>query len=146
MAGEEVSIFSDLVGAAGDLFGGASSSRGNVNSEQTSTTTLSGVASDFLEISDEAIDKIIADILSSESGLGAIFNEENAAGIFNGSVAKQAAGNLIAEVTGEIAKLRAKRVQTQDQDQTTEASGSQQTTGNTEEDGLFESIGNALGF
>jgi len=67
-----------------------------------------------LEIDEEGVEKILADILGSEQGLASIFAKENVAGIFDSSVAAQASGDLIANLAGEIAKLQAKKVETRD--------------------------------
>lgn len=74
-------------------------------------------ATDRLKIDQAGIDKIIADVLgASGSGLAAIFAGEKTAGIFDSSVAAQAAGDLAANVVGEIAKLTAERVQTEEEE------------------------------
>ena len=113
--------FTDLLGGVETLFGSerSGSTTGTARSETT------GEARDRLEISDEAIDKIVSDILSGPEGLASIFAGEQAAGVFNTSVAAQAAGDLTAKITGEIAKLRAERVRTQTQ--TTEQEQATQT-------------------
>jgi hypothetical protein len=63
-----------------------------------------------LEISDEAVDKIIGDVLGGADGLASIFAGEQNAGVFDSSVAAQAAGDLAANLVGEIAKLKAEKV------------------------------------
>ncbi len=110
--------FNDLLGGLETLFGGTKKSfiKGNATSE--STSNISGENRDRLDISDEAIDKIVSDILSGPDGLASIFGGEQTAGIFNSSVAAEAAGNLTSKITGEIAKLRAERIQTENKTQT----------------------------
>lgn len=81
----------------------------------TSTTT------EGLDISQEAVDKITKDLLGSTNGLASIFGGEQNAGIFNSSVAAQAAGDLSANIVGEIAKLKAKKVSTTDMEEETES-------------------------
>ena len=112
--------FTDLLGGIETLFGSetSGSSSGTAKSVSEATAEISGEARDRLEISDEAIDKIVSDILSGPEGLASIFAGEQAAGVFNTSVAAQAAGDLTAKITGEIAKLRAERVQTEKREQT----------------------------
>jgi hypothetical protein len=101
-----------VVGIAGDLFGtsGKESGKSSTFSELNATTT--GETRERLEISDEAIDKIIGDVLGGVDGLASIFAGEQNAGIYNSSVANQAAGDLTANIVGEIAKLRAEKVGT----------------------------------
>lgn len=67
-----------------------------------------------LDISQEGIDKIIADVLGGADGLAEIFAEENVAGIFDTSVAAQAAGDLATKLAGEIARLTAANVITEE--------------------------------
>lgn len=118
--------FSAFKGGFTDLLKGAEILRGTTNTiagNQTSgsrseaTANISGEARDRLEISDEAINKIVNDILSGPEGLASIFGGEQVAGIFDSSVAAQAAGDLTAKISGEIAKLRAERVQTENRTQ-----------------------------
>ena len=85
-------------------------SKSTSNSEKTQATSSSGTQTESLEISDEAVDQIIADVLGGADGLASIFSGEQNAGIFNSSVSAQAAGDLSAKLVGEIAKLRAKKV------------------------------------
>ena len=112
--------FSNLLGGVEKLFGGSTSgaSSGTASSISEAEATISGENRDRLEISDEAIDKIVSDILSGPEGLASIFAGEQNAGIFDSSVAAQAAGDLASKITGEIAKLRAERVQTENRTQT----------------------------
>ncbi len=60
-----------------------------------------------LDISQEAIEKIISDVLGGAGGLAEIFQGEQTAGIFDSSVAAQAAGDLAAKLAGEIARITA---------------------------------------
>lgn len=69
-----------------------------------------------LDISQEGLDKIVADILGGEQGLAEVFSEENIAGIFDTTVGAQAAGDLITNLAGELAKLTAKEVVTEEED------------------------------
>jgi len=112
--------FTDLLAGVETLFGSEQSgtTKGTASSRSEATADVSGEARDRLEISDEAIDKIVSDILSGPEGLASIFAGEQTAGVFNTSVAAQAAGDLTAKITGEIAKLRAERVQTEKRTQT----------------------------
>lgn len=102
------------------LFGKESSQtvKQTASSRSEATAEFSGEARDRLDISDEAIDKIVSDILSGPEGLASIFGGEQVAGIFDSSVAAQAAGDLTSKIVGEIAKLRAERVQTEKREQT----------------------------
>lgn len=118
--GSAIGMFSDLLDIGEKLFGseqsGTSISSGSSSSQ--ATAEFSGRSTDRLDISDEAIDKIISDILAGPEGLASIFGGEQNSGIFDSSVAAQAAGDLTAKITGEIAKLRAERIQTEDRTQT----------------------------
>lgn len=124
MAGETLSGIgagiSSILGPIETLFGNENSgtSIGTASSITNAEANVSGESRERLEISDEAIDKIVSDILSGPDGLASIFGGEQNAGIFDSSVAAQAAGDLTAKISGEIAKLRAERIQTENKTQT----------------------------
>lgn len=101
MAGEKGS-FSDLTGALGDIIGG--SSKGSGSSFEKTT------GSERLILQEEAIKKIIEDVLGGADGLASIFSTEQVSGIFDSSVAAQAAGDLAAKLVGEIALLTGEKV------------------------------------
>ena len=142
--------FSDIVGSIGGLFGTSQSQSGSSSGEAHSKTTanLTGESRSRLEISDEAIDKIVADILSGPEGLAEIFSGENVAGIFNSTVATLQASDLVSNIVGEIAKLRAEKVDTVDQTQTsvTDQTQSQQTKTKSKDEGVLSGIGDFFGF
>jgi hypothetical protein len=62
------------------------------------------------QISQEAVDKIVYDILSSDQGLAALATSENASGGFGSSTKTLMAQDLVAKITGEIGKITAKDV------------------------------------
>ncbi len=134
--------FTNLITGLEGIFG--TDQNVNVQSRGSSRTeaTLAGENRDRLDISDEAIDKIVTDILKGPDGLASIFAGEQNAGVFNSSVAAQAAGDLTAKISGEIAKLRAERVQTENrtQVQTEEQEFEQQTKKKESKDGLLRQI------
>lgn len=122
--------FGDITGALGDLFGQQSGQE----EIKTGTEVKAGTVTEGLDISDEGVSKIISDLLSSEQGLASIFSEENVAGIYDSSVAKQASGDLMANIAGEIAKLKAKKVTTTDESTET----AEETAIDTSKEGLLE--------
>ncbi len=129
-----VSAAQGVVNILGDLFGGTISESGIKKSEARGTTRES------LEISDEAIEKIIADVLGGAEGLASIFAGEQTAGIFSSTVSAQAAGDLASKLAGEIAKLRA--VKTTEVEQ----AGIQITEKKERDEGLLSGIGEFFGF
>lgn len=133
-AKDTAAAFSSVVGTIGDIFGGTISEAGTVTSE------AKGLTRESLEISDEAIEKIIADVLGGAEGLASIFSTEQTAGIFDSTVAAQAAGDLTSKIIGEIAKLRA--VKTTE----TEQAGTQVTEKDVEDEGILSGIGDFFGF
>jgi len=148
MAGD-IEAIESIIGITESLIGGGTTkSSSNTNASQTTqidaTAILEGESRDRLEISDEAIGKIISDILSGPQGLASIFAGEQNAGIYNSSVANLAAGDLVAQITGEIAKLRAERVQTQNQkqtqSQTTQVDATSHTKSREKKEGILDSI------
>jgi len=102
---------SDITSALGAIFGTSAS--------QTQTAGVKGTVTEQLEIDEAGVEKILQDILGGAQGLAPIFSEEQVAGIFGGSVAAQASGNLLANLAGEIAKLTAKKTTATDTTTTT---------------------------
>jgi len=95
--------------------GGSAKTEGT---DETQTARKIGERRERLDISDEAIDKITEDILSKAgSGIKDIFGAENVAGIFGSTVSAQASGDLVANIVGEIAKLRAEKITTTDEEE-----------------------------
>lgn len=68
-----------------------------------------GKTTEKLNLNQDAINKIIEDLLGGTDGLASIFSGEQTAGIFDSTVAAQQAGNFTADVVGELAKLTAER-------------------------------------
>lgn len=66
------------------------------------------------KISQEAVDKIVYDIMSSDQGLAALATGENASGGFGSSTKTLMAQDLVAKITGEISKLTAENVERRD--------------------------------
>jgi hypothetical protein len=140
-----------LLGAAGSAAGGLGSAASGAASlipavfgtsgggTVVGTSTTTGSTKEKLNISDEAVKKIIADVLGGAGGLAEIFSGEQNAGIFNASATAQAAGDLASKLVGEIAALTAEKEtsqsQTTDEDSTTTTSA----------DGLLSSGGAAGG-
>ena len=95
-------------------------------------------------ISDEAVDKIIQDVLGSASGLASLVGAQGSAGVFNSSASEATAGDFLSKVIGDIAELRAVDVTSEEaserensqEDQ--EISGSSSSKGKTKDkDGSF---------
>lgn len=108
--------------------GGEAKTTGTTEKRDT-TRTRAGEKRERLDISDEAIDKIMEDLLSKAgSGIKDIFGAEQVAGIFDSTVSAQASGDLVANIVGEIAKLRAERVTTTDETEEEKIRGKSRTT------------------
>ena len=99
-------------GLAISAFSAFSGDDGGQTTSSTSTTTTDETRTTRLDISQEAVDKTIADVLGSTTGLADIFSKEKVAGLYEGTVAAQASGDLVANLVGEIAKLRATTIET----------------------------------
>lgn len=122
--------FGDITDAFGSLFGSTAA--------DTKSGTFAGTKTERLQLDEVAVQKIIEDVLSGPEGLANIFAGEQEAGIFNTSVAAQAAGDLSAKLVGELAKLTGTR-ETVEESTTT----AQQVA---EEGGILSSIGDFFGF
>ena len=117
------SIGAGISSITGSLFGTGGSSSGSSRGTASSTQTQQ------LELDEDAVTKIISDILGSESGLANIFSKENAAGIFNSSVGAQASGDLVSNLVGELAKLTGKTTTQRDDTQEQSQEAKQKTKG-----------------
>ena len=95
----------DSIGSSLGVSGGVSSSRGS--------STVNGTRTVQKQFSQEAIDKTIYDILSSDQGLAALANAENASGGYGSSSKTLLAQDLIAKVAGTIAQITAPEVTTE---------------------------------
>lgn len=92
--------------------GEGESSTSGTRGKETTKGSKRGRQESQLELDQAAIEKIISDVLGSESGLASIFGGEQSAGIFDSSVAAQASGDLAANLVGELAKITGKQVTT----------------------------------
>jgi hypothetical protein len=92
---------------AGD-FGASAAIQGNVNTYQT------GTVSKGKKISQEGIDKIIYDIMSSDKGLANLGSLENASGGYGATDKTLMAQDLMAKLAGEIALITAEDTTTTD--------------------------------
>ena len=112
------SLISAGTGLLDALFGGGTTTTGEATGTGTQKTTFDtlvtgkkrGTEKRFLDIEEEGVQKIMADILGGTEGLAEIFSEQGAAGLYSTSVAAQASGDLVTKLAGEIAKLTAKEV------------------------------------
>lgn len=109
------------------LFGQDTTTKGAETRDLKRTETL--------EIDDVALFKMLDDALSGVSGLEAIFGQEAGSGIFDSSGAKAGAGDLIAKIAGELAKVTATKVGTE--------TGTINTETSSESSGIIDSV---LGF
>lgn len=150
--------FKDITGGLTDIFGSSGSTSGNSNTSGTSSGSasgsnkVSGVNTEGLEIDEEGINKLLKDMLGSTQGLASVFSGDKISGLYGSTVSKQASGNLLANLAGEIAKLKAKKVSTTNQDssqtQTQSASQNSNTVAeeNKETGGLLGQVGAIFGF
>ena len=89
------------------------SMKGKARSKTTATnekediySTKEGSRTEQLVLEQEAIDKIMEDVLSKAGeGIKDIFSGEQNIGLFDSSVSAQAAGDLASKLAGEIAKI-----------------------------------------
>lgn len=91
---------------------GGSSKASKNSTKESGTEEKSGATtgSSQLVLEQDAIDRIIENVLSGPGGLAEIFQGEQTAGVFDSSVAAQASGNLVANIVGEIAKITGETV------------------------------------
>lgn len=78
----------------------------------SSSTSSSGTKTSRLDITQEGIDKLIYDILSSDQGLASLASGENLSGGFGSTAKAQLAQDMTIKLAGELAKLTAETVET----------------------------------
>lgn len=81
-----------------------------VSDNKDVTTTGSGTSTKRKNITKEGFDKIVYDILSSDSGLASIVSGENAAGGHSGTTKALLAQDMVVKLAGELANLTAEEV------------------------------------
>ena len=107
-----------LMGGAGSLLGGLSSF---MPSSQTTSgsTSKSGTSTTQRVLSDEAINKLIYDVLASDQGLANLASGENLSGGFNSSAKTLQAQDFMTKLIGELAVATAPTV-TESEEQATQ--------------------------
>lgn len=100
------------------------------------TTKEGGVTTQKNFFDKRSLEMIIENVLA-QGGLAEIFTEENAAGIYNSSVAKQASGDLLGNIARELAILTGE--QRTGISKTTKVD--QTTTNESESSGILDTIG-----
>lgn len=146
--------FESLVGSIGSLFGGTTKesgwSSGTAESITNATQKRTGLQTSQLQLEDEAVQQIIRDVLGGPDGLASIFAAEQNSGIYNSSVAAQAAGDIAAKLVGEIAKITGKQVDTLDEtaeeEQITTQTQETQSGAKSGDKGVLGGIGDFFGF
>jgi len=102
--------------------GGSASSEGESSRSKTHAEeqrSKDSKTTSQLELTQEGIDKIVADVLGGANGLAAIFAGEQNSGLYNSSTAAGEAGDLSAKLVGEIARLTGKTTTVTDEDENT---------------------------
>ena len=107
--------------------------------ETKATRKGRAVTTEQLDISEEGLQKIVADVLGGTEGLADIFSGEQLQGLYDTTAAAQAAGNLVTNLAGELAKLTAKHVTTVEEEEEAleKAKGRERGTGG----GLLGALG-----
>lgn len=147
--GGTANLITSLIGASESLLGGTTKGKSKSQATSLTTSTQESLTSgtEQLILDPAAITRIIEEVLSGPEGLASIFAGENIAGIFNSTVAAQAAGNLTAKLVGELAKLTGETVTGGTAVTTAEQLVEQQQQSQTEttEKGLIKRLGDIVG-
>ena len=83
-----------------------------IDNNTDTMTNQNGTTVSQKKISQEGVDKIIYDVLSSDSGLASLANGENGSGGFNSSTKGLMAQDLAVKLAGEIANVTAETTST----------------------------------
>ena len=107
---------------------GADYSKAKNSQNEVSTQSQTGSTKKVL--SQEAIDKLIYDVLSSDQGLASLATGENLSGGFGSTAKSQLAQDFVVKTIGELANVMAETVTKQD------GTLEKQTTANTSKKGV----------
>jgi hypothetical protein len=135
-------IFTGIGSLGKDLFGEDT----DISGTKSGTTTTDTTQTERLKLDEAAIQKIIEDVLGGAEGLAGIFSKEQAAGVFDSSVAAQAAGDLASKLVGELAKLTAEKEVTQTGTQVTKSQEQQAQEQGGLIEGPLKKLGGLFGF
>lgn len=97
----------------------ASGAWGTWNTAMQNNYELTGTKKSKVNLSQEGMNKIIYDILSSDQGLAALATGEGQSGGFGSTTKALLAQDLVVKIAGELGKLTAETVQTGDETKTT---------------------------
>lgn len=95
-----------------DILSSAGQIGTSLNGTRTTQTSSGGVRTSGLDISQEGVDKVLSDVLSSVQGLAEVSSGQKRAGLYNSSVNQQLTNDLTSRTAGEVAKLQSKAVET----------------------------------
>ena len=84
----------------------------NNNGSQNSSGSKAGTTTSQRKISQEGIDKLIYDVLSSDRGLASLAQGENSSGGFGSSTKQMMSQDLVTKLVGELANVTAENVTT----------------------------------
>ena len=110
------------------------------------TGTKKGTETKGFDVSEDAVNKIVADVLAGTGGLADIFGQQAGAGVYSATAAKQATGDLVSKIVGEVAKLNAKETTTYDIKEETAATEEGNKTATENITGREKTKGGILGF
>ncbi len=105
----------------GSMLGSATSlAQAFIPSKQTTTATSSKSGTSTVQrvLSDEAVNKLIYDVLSSDQGLASLASGENLSGGFNSSAKTLQTQDFITKLIGELAVATAPQVTTSEEEAT----------------------------
>jgi hypothetical protein len=153
MAGDTRSGQANLIDS---IIGGVESflpSNSQVNTKQSGSSLTTSFqdtitsGSEQLILDPAAITRIIEEVLSGPEGLASIFAGEQTAGIFDSSVAAQAAGNLTAKLVGELAKITGETVTSGTSNTVAEQRTEQEafSSAETKDKGILGNLGDLVG-
>lgn len=98
-----------------------SSSDTSTSGASSEISSVSGTQSTKTNLDSEAISHMLNEALGGNQGLSAVFAGEQTAGVYNGTVAAEASGDLVTKIIGELAALTAEEVTTTEGTTTTDS-------------------------
>jgi len=95
-----------------DLGGSAETEKSSSDKSGSETSVVSGTQTTSKQLDTDTLNYLLDSFMGENQGLSQVFSTEQVSGIYDSSVASEAAGDLTAKILAELAALTAEEVTT----------------------------------
>ena len=95
-----------------DLGGSAETEKSRSDKSGSETSVVSGTQTTSKQLDTDTLNYLLDSFMGENQGLSQVFSTEQVSGIYESSVASEAAGDLTAKILAELAALTAEEVTT----------------------------------